>query len=198
MSSRYSRCVRRCRHRPDARMGFAGSSIRRRTRRPWRPTSSERRQEAKAFKQRYQGKLPGIDGAALGGGHKVLRGAAGRAGPDHELCRACPCRQRRCDPEIGRFYQTMQERINEISTDLLFFTSRSTARGCRAREPSWPTRRWRITGRGCATSALSARTSSPTTWRSCCTKSRSPAAPPGCGCSTRRSPICAFRSTARS
>ena len=26
------------------------------------------------------------------------------------------------DPEIGRFYQTMQERINAISTELLFFT----------------------------------------------------------------------------
>ena len=26
------------------------------------------------------------------------------------------------DPEIGRFYQTMQERVNAISTELLFFT----------------------------------------------------------------------------
>ena len=44
--------------------------------------------EAKAFKQRYQGKLAGIDGAALGGAINVLRGDAGRAGPDHELCPA--------------------------------------------------------------------------------------------------------------
>ena len=26
------------------------------------------------------------------------------------------------DPEIGRFYQTMQERVTDISTELLFFT----------------------------------------------------------------------------
>ena len=26
------------------------------------------------------------------------------------------------DPEIGRFYQTIQERINAIATELLFFT----------------------------------------------------------------------------
>ena len=41
------------------------------------------------------------------------------------------------DPEIGRFYQTMQERVTRISTHLLFFTLElNQLRGRRARRPS--------------------------------------------------------------
>ena len=45
---------------------------------------------------------------------------------------------------------------------------------------------------GCAMSALSARTSSPTRSSRCCTRRRSPAATPGSACSTRPWRTCAF------
>ena len=76
--------------------------------------------EAKAFKQRYQGKLPDIDGAALGGAiksYEALQDVLGRIMSYAELVHA----GNMMDPEIGRFYQTTQERVTDISSDLLFF-----------------------------------------------------------------------------
>ena len=52
-------------------------------------------------------------------------------------------------------------------------------------------------GTGATISARSVRTSSPTIWKSCCTRKRSRAGPPGAGCSTRRSPACGCRSVPR-
>ena len=120
-----------------------------------------------------------------------IRAAAGNRRPDHELCRAAARRQcrrprdraassRRCTSASTRSRPSCcSSRWNSTGST----TPRST--------PSWPTRRWRITGRGCATCARCGRTSSATSWKSCCTRNRSPAAPPGCGCSTR--PIAELR-----
>ena len=70
----------------------------------------------------------------------------------------------------------MQERVNAISTELLFFTlelNRLEDDELEA-ELGRPGAR-RATGPGCATCAPSGRTSSPTSWSGCCTRSRSPA-----------------------
>src|SRR5262247_1415402 len=76
--------------------------------------------EAKAFRQRFQGKLAGLDGAALGGAvasYEALQETLGRIMSYAQLVHAGDM----TDPEIGRFYQTMQERVTDISTELLFF-----------------------------------------------------------------------------
>src|SRR5215510_10241386 len=78
-------------------------------------------EEAKAFKQRYQGKLAGLDGGALGEAVKsfeALQDVLGRIMSYAQLVHA----GNMMDPEIGRFYQTTQERVTDISSDLLFFT----------------------------------------------------------------------------
>jgi oligoendopeptidase F len=77
--------------------------------------------EAKAFRQRFQGKLAGLDGMALGGAvasYEALQETLGRIMSYAQLVHAGDM----TDPQIGRFYQTTQERVTDISTDLLFFT----------------------------------------------------------------------------
>jgi oligoendopeptidase F len=77
--------------------------------------------EAKAFRQRFQGKLAGLDGAALGAAvasFEALQETLGRIMSYAQLVHAGDM----TDPQIGRFYQTTQERVTDISTDLLFFT----------------------------------------------------------------------------
>ncbi|HYD29285.1 MAG TPA: M3 family oligoendopeptidase [Azospirillaceae bacterium] len=76
---------------------------------------------AKSFHQRYQGKLAALDGVALG------RAIAEFEVVDEVLSRAMSYAQlvysgNVSDPEIGRFYQSLSERVNGISTHLLFFT----------------------------------------------------------------------------
>jgi oligoendopeptidase F len=76
---------------------------------------------AAAFRARYQGRLAGLPGAALGEAvarYEAMQETAGRIGSYAELMRAGDV----ADPEIARFAQTMQERINKVSTELLFFT----------------------------------------------------------------------------
>ena len=77
--------------------------------------------EAKAFRERYEGKLAGLDGAALGeavAAYEVLSEILGRVMSYAQLVYSGDM----TDPEIGRFYQSMQERTTEISTQILFFT----------------------------------------------------------------------------
>ncbi|MSO88396.1 MAG: M3 family oligoendopeptidase [Rhodospirillaceae bacterium] len=77
--------------------------------------------EAEAFQIRYQGKLAAMPGAALGKAvaeYERLEERLGRIGSFAELTHA-GCMD---DPEIGRFFQTTQEKINAISTRTLFFT----------------------------------------------------------------------------
>ena len=77
--------------------------------------------DAKAFRLRFQGKLASIDGAALGqavASYESIQEVLGRIMSYAQLVHA----GNMTDPEIGRFYQTMQERVTDISTELLFFT----------------------------------------------------------------------------
>ena len=78
-------------------------------------------ESARAFRKDYEGKLGDQDGAALGAAvaaYEALHERLGRIMSYAQLVYSGDV----TDPEIGRFYQTMQERTTEISTDLLFFT----------------------------------------------------------------------------
>jgi oligoendopeptidase F len=77
--------------------------------------------DAKAFRARYEGKVAECDGPTLGAAiaeferqQEVLSRIMSYA----QLVYAADM----ADPDIARFYQTMQERVSDISTDLLFFT----------------------------------------------------------------------------
>jgi len=77
--------------------------------------------DAAAFHQRYEGKLADLSGAALGAAVETYEGMQelnGRILSYASLVHAGNL----ADPDIGRFYQTIQERTNAISTSLLFFT----------------------------------------------------------------------------
>jgi oligoendopeptidase F len=77
--------------------------------------------DAEAFRERYQGHLADLSGAALGAAietYERLQEQSGRIISYASLVHAGDL----TDPEIGRFFQTMQERINAVSTTLLFFT----------------------------------------------------------------------------
>ena len=77
--------------------------------------------DAEAFRRRYQGHLADLSGAALGAAietYERLQEQSGRIIGYASLVHAGDL----ADSEIGRFFQTMQERINAVSTTLLFFT----------------------------------------------------------------------------
>jgi oligoendopeptidase F len=77
--------------------------------------------DAAAFRARYEARLASIPGAELGEAvatYERLQEISGRIMSYAELTRAGNV----ADPEIARFFQTMHERINAISTELLFFT----------------------------------------------------------------------------
>src|SRR5215472_10265898 len=77
--------------------------------------------DAETFRERYQGHLAALSGTALGAAIEIyerLQEQGGRIISYASLVHAGDL----ADPEIGRFFQTMQERINAISTTLLFFT----------------------------------------------------------------------------
>ena len=76
---------------------------------------------AEAFRSRYEGRLAALPGAELGAAVEVyerVQEKIGRIMSYASLVHAGDL----ADPEIGRFYQTMQERTNAVSTTLLFFT----------------------------------------------------------------------------
>ena len=77
--------------------------------------------DAEGFRERCQGRLARLSGAELGAAvetYERLQEKIGRIMSYASLVHAGNL----TDPEIGRFYQTMQERTNAISTALLFFT----------------------------------------------------------------------------
>src|SRR5690349_7762305 len=77
--------------------------------------------DARAFRARALGKVAGLSGAELGRAireYERLDEILGKAGSYAGLVHATAME----DPEIGRFYQGVQERLTRISTDLLFFT----------------------------------------------------------------------------
>ncbi|HUB97643.1 MAG TPA: M3 family oligoendopeptidase [Stellaceae bacterium] len=77
--------------------------------------------EARAFRARYEGKLLDLPGDALGEAvatYERLSDRLGRVMSYASLIHAGDM----SDPEIGRFYQTTHERVNDIESELLFFT----------------------------------------------------------------------------
>jgi oligoendopeptidase F len=77
--------------------------------------------DSEAFRERYQGRLGNLSGAELGAaieGYERLQEKIGRVMSYASLVHAGDL----TDSEIGRFYQTMQEKTNAVSTTLLFFT----------------------------------------------------------------------------
>jgi oligoendopeptidase F len=78
-------------------------------------------EEAEAFRERYERRLNALSGAELGAAvetYERLQEKIGRVMSYASLVHAGNL----SDPELGRFYQTMQERTNAVSTALLFFT----------------------------------------------------------------------------
>ena len=78
-------------------------------------------EEAETFQARYEGRLAQLSGAELGAAveaYERMQELSGRIISYASLVHAGNL----ADPEIGRFYQTIQERTNAISTRLLFFT----------------------------------------------------------------------------
>jgi oligoendopeptidase F len=78
-------------------------------------------EDANAFRQRYEGRLAGLSGAELGAAveaYERMQELSGRIISYASLVHAGNL----ADPDIGRFYQTIQERTNAIATGLLFFT----------------------------------------------------------------------------
>ena len=77
--------------------------------------------DAEAFAKDYEGKLAGLDGAGLAAAiaaYERIEETLGRIMSYAGLVHAGNV----SDPEIGQFYQNMQERANTIGTNLLFFT----------------------------------------------------------------------------
>ncbi len=77
--------------------------------------------EAAAFRKRYEGRLAALDGAELGDAihaYEAIQETLGRASSYAQLLYSGDM----TDAEIGRFYQTVQERATDISTELVFFT----------------------------------------------------------------------------
>ena len=77
--------------------------------------------DAKAFRKRYEHQLASLSGAALAGAigaYERLQETLGRVMSFAYLVYAGDME----DAEIGRFFQDMQERVTDISTQLLFFT----------------------------------------------------------------------------
>jgi oligoendopeptidase F len=77
--------------------------------------------EATALRARHEGKLATLSGAALGGAvasYERLQETLGRIMSYAYLVYAGDMG----DAEIGRFFQTMQERVNAITSTILFFT----------------------------------------------------------------------------
>ena len=76
--------------------------------------------DAAAFAKTYQGKLNGLSGKDLGQAirdYEAIQDKLGRIMSFASLLYSGDM----IDAEIGSFYQNMQERVNDISTELLFF-----------------------------------------------------------------------------
>ena len=76
---------------------------------------------AKAFATAHRGRLAEWDGAALGAAiadYERLQDLIGKIGSYAQLLYAGDM----SNPEITRFYQTIQEKLTDISSELLFFS----------------------------------------------------------------------------
>jgi oligoendopeptidase F len=78
-------------------------------------------QSAKAFAQAQAGRLAGLSGAALAAAiaeYEGIQETLGRVGSYAQLLFA----EDSTDPAVGQFYQTVNERITAIGSELIFFT----------------------------------------------------------------------------
>jgi oligoendopeptidase F len=78
-------------------------------------------EDSKTFRQRWEGKLQAAAGdqlAEAAAAYEGLQDLLGRIGSYAQLVYA----GNMTDPETARFYQTIQERLTDISADTLFFT----------------------------------------------------------------------------
>ncbi|MEQ8394549.1 M3 family oligoendopeptidase [Thalassobaculum sp.] len=76
--------------------------------------------DAKAFREKHAGHVAGLSGTDLGRAitaYEKMDEILGRVMSFANLMYA----GNMSDPQVGRFYQSMQERVNAISTELLFF-----------------------------------------------------------------------------
>jgi len=76
--------------------------------------------EAAAFEARHKGRLTALDGAAFGqaiAAYERMQETLARVLSYAQLVHAGDME----NPEVGRFYQTAQERVNDVSRKLLFF-----------------------------------------------------------------------------
>ena len=77
--------------------------------------------DAEAFEKAYKGRLAGLDGAGLGAAvaeYERIHEATSRIMSYAQLVYSGDM----TDPEIGKFYQTMQEQVTEVTAHLLFFS----------------------------------------------------------------------------
>lgn len=77
--------------------------------------------DSRAFRERFMGRLPEIDGETLGEAietYEAIEETMGRIMSYAQLVYSGNV----SDPETAKFYQTMQERVTSISAELLFFT----------------------------------------------------------------------------
>ena len=101
------------------------------------------------------------------------------------------------DPARAKFYGDVQEQVTNASSHLLFFELELNRLDDALLDAALGRPGASVAGGpGSMTSARSGPTSSTTGWSSCSWRSRSPAAPPGTGCSTRPSRRSGSRSTA--
>ena len=127
---------------------------------------------AKAFAAAHAGRLADLSGDALAeaiAAYERIEEMLGRVMSYAQLLFSADS----TDPAIGRFMQSMNERVTAISSDLMFFTLElnridDAVLEQKLADPALAA----LARRGCATCACSARTSSPTSWKSCCTRRR--------------------------
>jgi oligoendopeptidase F len=77
--------------------------------------------KARAFRERYAGRLADLEGAGLGAAiaeYEAIQEVLGRVMSFAQLVYSGDM----SDPKVARFFQSMQERCTTISTDLVFFT----------------------------------------------------------------------------
>ena len=77
--------------------------------------------QSKNFRMAYEGKLKSLDGLGLGGAivrYEIIVERTGKIISYGQLLHATFM----SDPEVGAFFQNLQERVTEISSDTMFFT----------------------------------------------------------------------------
>ena len=122
-------------------------------------------QTAKAFGQSRAGKLADLSGADLAAAiaeYEQIQEVLGRVASYAQLLFAGDS----TDAAIGRFYQTVNERVTAIGSDLIFFTLELNRLDDAALEGKFSDPALPATARGCGTCGCSGRTSCPTIWRS--------------------------------